>query len=112
MKASEVKYVVFGMIAINVVAVIGISSVISFLPKPSVVRRQRQSFPQVVAKLQSERAEEARIHSVKLLEDMDRALNDSIDLINRLTYSVLILLVLNAGVFIFCFSRLTTQKAI
>jgi hypothetical protein len=112
MKTSEVKYVVFGMIAINVVAVIGISSVISFLPKPNVVRRQRQSFPQVVAKLQSERPEDARIHSVKLLEDMDRALNDSIDLINRLTYSVLIFLVLNAGVFIFCFSRLTTQKAI
>ena len=95
MKTSEVKYVVFGMIAINVVAVIGISSVISFMPKPSLVRRQRQSFPQVVAKLQSERAEDARIHSVKLLED--HALNDSIDLIN-------------ACVFIFCFSRLTTQK--
>src|SRR6266480_3171788 len=106
MKTSEVKCVVFGMIAINMVAVIGISSVISFLPKSSLVRRQRQSFPQVVAKLQSERAEDARIHSVKLLEDMDHAPNDSIDLINRLTYSILILLVLNACVFIFCFSRL------
>src|SRR5437879_6817747 len=97
------------MDAIAMAAVI--YTTISVLPRHKDVLHQRKIFPQLIERLQTQPADEARVKSVRLLQKSNRALDGSVSLIEWLTYSTLAILLLNSGVLLFCvFEFRRTQR--
>src|SRR5438445_12603235 len=75
------------------------------------VIHQRQIFPHLVENLQNQPADEGRVNSLRLLQKSNRALDSSVSLIERLTYSTLAILLLNSGILLFCvFEFRRTQR--
>jgi hypothetical protein len=90
------------MIAINAIAIAAVIYMISVLPRHRDIIHQRQIFPQLIERLQTQTADEARVKSLRLLQKSNHALDNYVSLVESLTYSTLAILLLNAGVLLFC----------
>jgi len=111
LKLSNLKIVVFGLIAIDGIAIGAMIGMISVLRRHRDVIHQRQIFPHLVENLQNQPADEGRVNSLRLLQKSNRALDSSVSLIERLTYSTLAILLLNSGILLFCvFEFRRTQR--
>jgi hypothetical protein len=99
---SSLKIILFGTIAIDGIAIVSVVYMISVLPRHRVVIHQREIFPQVVQNLQNQPADQGRLKSLTLLQKSNKALDSTVSLTEWLTYSTVTVLLLNAGVLVFC----------
>jgi hypothetical protein len=106
------NYILFVGIAVNMIDIIAMIYLIFTLPSPSTIHQHREViFPQVIAKLQSQPADEARTNSLMLLEPSNRALKTSWHLINEMTRFFLGSAVINIGILTFCIYKVRHESS-
>jgi len=103
LKLSNLSIILIGTIAIDAIGIGSVIYMISVFPRHRDILHERQIFPQVMERFRNQPADEARVKSLKLLQDLNHSLDSSVSLIEWLTYSTLTILLLNAGVLVFAF---------